>query len=151
MGRLAVLNQELGTVKQVLTGRVIVFLDTEPPESVGGPAPAYRKHGVPPPRSRERNFSIDNVRLLPSGAPPPPMPVFIHTYLCMYVCIYMHIYVCMYVYTYIHTCYVLNNPPIPSSRCKCFVFCVLFKFCFIKGLTQGPPVVTSLKCPFYFF
>jgi hypothetical protein len=29
-------------------------------------------------------------------------------------------YVCMYVC--IHTCYVLTNPPIPCSRCKCFVF-----------------------------
>ena len=88
MGRLAVLNQELGTVKQVLSGRVILVLDAEPPESVGGPAPAYRKHGVPPPRSRERNFSIDNVRLLP-GAPPPPMPV-----LFIFVC--MYIYICIY-------------------------------------------------------
>jgi hypothetical protein len=25
-------------------------------------------------------------------------------------------------YLYIDTCYVLTNPPIPSSRCKCFVF-----------------------------
>ena len=24
-------------------------------------------------------------------------------------------------YMYVHTCYVLTNPPIPSSRCKCFV------------------------------
>jgi len=33
----------------------------------------------------------------------------------------MYVYICMYVYTYVHTYYVLTNPPIPSSRCKCFV------------------------------
>jgi hypothetical protein len=33
-----------------------------------------------------------------------------------------HMYLCMYIHTYVHTCYVLTNPPIPSSRCKCFVF-----------------------------
>jgi hypothetical protein len=44
--------------------------------------------------------------------------IFIHmyVYVCMYVCICMCI--CMYVYT----CYVLTKPPIPSSRCKHFVF-----------------------------
>jgi hypothetical protein len=30
----------------------------------------------------------------------------------------VYMYVCVYVYT----CYVLTKPPIPSSRCKCFVF-----------------------------
>jgi len=53
----------------------IVVLDAQPPESVGGPP--YRKHGVPPPRSRERNLAIDHVRLL-IGAPPPPMPVLVN-------------------------------------------------------------------------
>jgi hypothetical protein len=28
----------------------------------------------------------------------------------------------MYVYTNVHTCYVLTKPPIPSSRCKHYVF-----------------------------
>ncbi len=37
-----------------------------------------------------------------------------------YVCIHLCMYACMY-HTYVHTCYVLTNPLIPSSRCKCFV------------------------------
>jgi hypothetical protein len=46
---------------------------------------------------------------------------------CVCVCMYAYIYVCVCVcvcvclYTYVHTCYVLTNPPIPSSRCKYFV------------------------------
>ncbi len=35
-------------------------------------------------------------------------------YVCMRVCLYVYI-------IRIHTCYVLTKPPIPSSRCKCFV------------------------------
>jgi hypothetical protein len=32
-------------------------------------------------------------------------------------------YACIHVGNmHVHTCYVLTNPPIPSSRCKCFVF-----------------------------
>jgi hypothetical protein len=41
---------------------------------------------------------------------------------CVYVCVC--VCVCVYVCAYVHTCYVLyvlTNPPIPSSRCKCFV------------------------------
>ena len=38
----------------------------------------------------------------------------------IYACMHAYMYVCMYVY--VHKCYVLTNPPIPSSRCKCFVF-----------------------------
>ena len=31
------------------------------------------------------------------------------------------VFVCVCVCVYVHTCYVLTKPPIPSSRCKCFV------------------------------
>ena len=30
-------------------------------------------------------------------------------------------------------------------------FYVLFKFWFVREAAQGSPLVTSLKCPFYFF
>jgi hypothetical protein len=41
-----------------------------------------------------------------------------------------YIYVCMYVCLYVHTCYILIIPPIPSSRCKHFVFLRPFFFTF---------------------
>jgi hypothetical protein len=48
-----------------------------------------------------------------------------YTYICIFVCTYIRMYVHKniqkYVCMYIHTCYVLTNPPIPSSRCKYFV------------------------------
>jgi hypothetical protein len=41
---------------------------------------------------------------------------------CVSVCIYICMVACMKLCMYVHTCYVLTKPPIPSSRCKCFVF-----------------------------
>ena len=34
-------------------------------------------------------------------------------YVCMHVCMYIRTYM-----LYVHTCYVLTNPPIPSSPCN---------------------------------
>ena len=57
--------------------------------------------------------------------------------------IYIYI-VCVCVY--VHTFYVLIKPPIPyyvlaAVFASCFY--VLFKFCFMREGTQGPPLVTS--------
>jgi len=64
-----------------------------------------------------------------SAAHTPSICMNVQMYVCMYVCISVHLYicmsvclyVCMYIHTYIRMCYVLTNPPIPSSRCKDFV------------------------------
>ena len=96
----------------------------------------YRTHCPPFPHSLTR-CAISGSRMY---------VCMIHTYVCMYmyvytyVCISMYVYLCMYiggpflarvlmyvcihayVCMYIHTCCVLTKPPIPSSRCKCFVF-----------------------------
>jgi hypothetical protein len=45
---------------------------------------------------------------------------------------------------YIHVTSCLIHPFRPHAVNASW-FYVLFKFCFIKGLTQGPPLVTSLK------
>ncbi len=81
------------------------------------------------------------------------MYVCVRVYACIYVCmnVFMHVYtyVCMYVYAscvcIIHTCYVLIDPPIPSSRCKHFVFLRPIFFYFTRELTQGPPLVTTFR------
>jgi hypothetical protein len=58
--------------------------------------------------------------------------------------VHMYEKTCMYV----HMCCVLIRPPIPyitSSRYKKdLINFVLKSFCFIKGLTQGSPLVTNL-------
>ena len=60
---------------------------------------------------------------------------------------YPHTYV--WIHTYVHTCYVLTKPPIPSSRCKDFVFLrpveILLRE---RGHPRVPPC-NVLK--FYFF
>ena len=59
----------------------------------------------------------------------------------------------MYIRMHLHTGYVQTNPPIPSSRCKHFVFLRpnLFYFMFFyitRELTQGSPPCNDLN--FYF-
>jgi hypothetical protein len=68
------------------------------------------------------------------------------TYIRMYVCVCVCMYVCMYIRMHLHTGYVQTNPPIPSSRCKHFVFlCPNFLY-FTRELTKGSPLVTTLNC-----
>ena len=72
--------------------------------------------------------------------------LFLH--ICMYVISFhndAYIHVCMYIHTYVHTCYVLTNPPIPSSHCKHFVF--LSPNCFLlhKRTNQRVPPCNDLK------
>jgi hypothetical protein len=67
--------------------------------------------------------------------------------ICMYVCMYVSKYVCMDGWMYIHVTSEPIHPFRPHAVNDTF-FCVLLKFCFIKGLTQGPPLVTSLKKSF---
>jgi hypothetical protein len=60
-------------------------------------------------------------------------------------------YVCMCVYTYVHTCYVLTNPPIPSSRCKCFVFLRPVYILLHKRTNTRPPPCNVLKNVLFIF
>jgi hypothetical protein len=76
----------------------------------------------------------------------------------MYVCIHTHCWalcgiphtaarrpICIYVlHTYVHTCYVLTNPPIPSSRCKCFVFLRPVSILLHKRTKPSPPPCNAL-------
>jgi hypothetical protein len=82
----------------------------------------------------------------------------IYVYLCVYIyfiCISIYIYIDICLYIYVYTCYVLIHPPIPyilrSHAVKDFVNCVLKSFYFIRGLTQGPPLVTTSKMWFFKF
>ena len=49
----------------------------------------------------------------------PPLPCIIYVSICM--CVYVCMYECMYACMYVLTCYVLTNPPIPSSPSKHFI------------------------------
>ena len=81
--------------------------------------------------------------------------MYVCMYVCMcvsmYVCMYACMYVCMYIRMYVHTCFVLTNPSIPSSRCKHCINFDLFKFCFMRGGTQGFPLVNPLNSVFFKF
>ena len=67
---------------------------------------------------------------------------------------YVYVYVCMYVYTYVHvhTCCVLIQAThtiyyvLAAVFASCFY--VLFKFRFVREVTQGSPLVTSFKMTF---
>ena len=90
-----------------------------------------------------------------------------YIYVCMYGHTYMytrpetpwtfpsgrHTYMCVRLYVHAYTCYVLTNPPIPFRpyAVKTWYFCVLFKFYFTREGSQAPPIVTSLKLPFFIF
>jgi len=73
---------------------------------------------------------------------------------CVCVCVCVCVGVCMYVC--IHT-YILR--PNETTHAIYYVlaavfasyFNVLFKFCFVRGSTQGWSIVTSFKVLFYFF
>ena len=73
----------------------------------------------------------------------------------MITCVYMHVCACMYVcmYVYLYMCCVPIRPPIPyifrPHAVKDLINFVLLKLCFIKGLTQGSSLVTTLII--YFF
>ena len=49
----------------------------------------------------------------------------------MYVCI-------IRMYTYVHTCYVLTNPPIPSSPCNHMANLHKLFFCIAREGPRGP-------------
>jgi hypothetical protein len=74
--------------------------------------------------------------------------IYVCIYVCMYVYLYIHMYMYMYMYMcmYLHTCYVLTNPPIPSSRCKHYMFWRPNKFLLHKRANpRGSPLVTTLN------
>ena len=62
-------------------------------------------------------------------------------------------YACVCVCMYVHTCYVLTKPPIPSSSCdhiRTSDICIQILFYITRELTQGSPLVTTLKFIFFF-
>ena len=73
--------------------------------------------------------------------------MYVYTYVCMYVCMHACMHVCMYVHTY----YVLTNPPIPSSHCKCFVVLRLVKILLRERGRPRVPPCNVLKMSFLFF
>ena len=58
-------------------------------------------------------------------------------------------YACMCVCIYVHTCSVLTNPPIPSSRCKHFVF--LRPIFFLLHKTANPRAPPCNERPYNLF
>ena len=59
---------------------------------------------------------------------------------CIHTHTHTHTNTHTHTHTYVHTCYVLVNPPIPSSPCKHLVFLRPFFFYFTRQLTHGSPL-----------
>jgi hypothetical protein len=56
---------------------------------------------------------------------------------------------CICVYVYVYTCYVLTNPPIPSSRSKRIVILRPNFVLHRERTNQGPPPCNDLDFFFY--